>query len=178
VEVEVNWVRVLAWAGLATLVLAGLQWWTNSIEARGYERGSAAVQSKWDQADLARARATLRQSEVNREEEARREAAKQKEIANAQEQRRTAVAAAARADRAADGLRGQLAAFVADARSGANVPSHPGVAGRVETAAPPIVVLADLFGRADALAGELAKAVDAAHGAGLSCERSMDALTP
>lgn len=40
------------------------------------------------------------------------------------------------------------------------------------------VVLLDLLARADARAGELAKAYDRARIAGLSCEASYNALTP
>lgn len=177
--------RIAAGIALAVAVVAGLQWWTSSIEQRGYERGRAEVQALRDKdalqragEDTARVRATLRQSEVNREEEARREAAKQQEIDHAQKQSRLALAAAARADLAAAGLRGQLATFVADARSRAAAAAHPDAPDRGETAAAPIVVLADLLRRADARAGELAKAVDAARGAGLSAERSYDALIP
>ncbi|KQP02441.1 DUF2514 family protein [Pseudorhodoferax sp. Leaf265] len=172
-----NWVRIAAWAGLAALVLAGLHWWTSSIEARGYDRGRNDAMAKWAQADLARARATLRQSEVNREEETRREAAKQKEIDHAQEQRRAAVAAAARADRAADGLRGQLATFLADARSRARVPADPGTAGGSPPVGGDLDLLAELYRGADARAGELAKALDVSRAAGHTCERLYDALT-
>lgn len=175
--------RIAAGIALAVGLVVGLQWWTSSIEHRGYERGRAEVQALRDKdalqragEDTARVRATLRQSEVNREEETRREAAKQQEIDRAQEHRRSALAAAKRADRAADGLRVQLATFVDDARSRAAASADPGAADRGETAAAPIVVLADVLRRADARAGELAKAVDAARGAGLSCERSADAL--
>ena len=179
------YLRIAAGIALAVALVAGLQWWTSSIEQRGYERGRAEVQAlrvkddlKRAGEDTARVRATLRQSEVNREEEARREAAKQQEIDHAQKQSRLALAAAARADRAADGLRGQLATFVAAARSRAAAAAYPDAPDRGETAAAPVVVLADLLRRADARAGELAAAIDASHVAGSTCERSYDALTP
>lgn len=179
-----NWIRIAAWAGLAALVLAGLHWWTSSIEARGYERGRAEVQALRDKdakqradEDTARALAALRQSEVNREEEGRREAAKQKEIDHAQEQRRAAVAAAARADRAADGLRDQLATFVYDASARAAA-ADPGAASGSPPASPDLDLLAELYRSADARSGELAKALDVSRAAGLTCERLYDALTP
>jgi hypothetical protein len=40
------------------------------------------------------------------------------------------------------------------------------------------MVLSDLLARADARAGELAKAYDRARIAGLACEASYNALTP
>lgn len=163
---------------LAAAAVAGLHWWTSSIEARGFERGRAAVQSKWAQADLARARATLRQSEVNREEETRREAAKQKEIDHAQEQRRAAVAAAARADRAADGLRGQLATFLSDARSRASVPADPGAAGGSPPAGAELDLLAELLRGVEQAGRAMAAEAEAYRGPGVAAERSYDALTP
>lgn len=163
-------------AATAVLALGALAVWQRAEIADG--RAALATQSAaYAEAMRMAAAAHARASEDARKEEARREAAKQEEINHAQEQRRAALAAADRADRAAVGLRGQLAAYVSAARAN-SAAADPAAAGRVETAAPPVVVLADLFGRADALAGELAKAVDAAHGAGLSCERSTDALTP
>jgi hypothetical protein len=49
-------------------------------------------------------------------------------------------------------------------------------AGAGSPAGAAVLVLADLFGRADGRAGELAAALDAAHAAGTICER-FDALT-
>ncbi|VVD74215.1 MULTISPECIES: DUF2514 family protein [Pandoraea] len=82
-------------------------------------------------------------------------------------------AAARASDVVADGLRKQLGQYVAAARhSPAASGSTPAGGG-----ADPLDLLAGLFTRADQAAGELAKFADAAHIAGLACERSYDALT-
>lgn len=80
--------------------------------------------------------------------------------------RRDAVAAADVARR--------LREHVARLAGGAAADPAPAAAG--EAAAGPGLVLADLFGRADARAGELAAWADEAHGAGLACQRVYEAL--
>lgn len=81
-------------------------------------------------------------------------------------------AAARASDVVADGLRKQLSQYVAAARhSAASSGGTPAGGG-----ADPLDLLAGLFSRADQAAGDLAKFADAAHIAGLACERSYDAL--
>lgn len=80
-------------------------------------------------------------------------------------------AAGARA--AADGLRAELDRYRAAARAAA----HPSAAAAGPTAGDAVDLLADLFARADAAAGELAQAADLARAAGLTCERATDALS-
>jgi hypothetical protein len=123
--------RVLAGVLALAAIVGALNWWIAGIDRRGYERGRAEVQALRDKdtatrakEDADRAIATLRLSEFHRDEEARREAAKQKEVDRAQLERRHALAAAAAADRAAVGLRDQLATFVSDARSARRVVSR------------------------------------------------------
>lgn len=74
---------------------------------------------------------------------------------------------------AADGLRAELDRYRAAARSAA----HSSAAAVCPPAGDAIDLLADLFARADAAAGELAQAADLAHSAGITCERAADALT-
>ncbi|ALU64315.1 hypothetical protein DA70_09500 [Pandoraea pnomenusa] len=85
----------------------------------------------------------------------------------------TANAAARASDAAYDRMRNQLAEYTATARrssaTGGSAPTDGGT--------DPLDLLAGLFSRADQAAGELAKFADAAHIAGLACERSYDALT-
>jgi hypothetical protein len=85
----------------------------------------------------------------------------------------------ARADaRAADAARREL---FARATALANASRRPGDSGAVDGGAStgdPGHLLADVLGRADQRAGELAAYADAARIAGLACERSYDALTP
>ena len=83
--------------------------------------------------------------------------------------RRDAVAARA----SADGLRADVARYRAAARSATN----SGVAAAGPTASGALDLLSDLFGRADEAAGELAEFADSAHAAGLTCQRSYNALT-
>ncbi|WP_081636260.1 DUF2514 family protein [Pandoraea sp. SD6-2] len=70
---------------------------------------------------------------------------------------------------ASDQLRRRVAELVTVAR-------HSTAADGSAPAADPIGVLADVLGRADERAGKLAEFADAAHIAGLACERSYDAL--
>ncbi|WP_150690076.1 DUF2514 family protein [Pandoraea communis] len=85
----------------------------------------------------------------------------------------TAGIAARTSDAAYERVRKQLAEYTAAARhSAASSGSAPAGGGT-----DPLDMLAGLFSRADKAAGELAEFADAAHIAGLACERSYDALT-
>ena len=80
----------------------------------------------------------------------------------------------------ADGARTErdrLLADVARYRAAARAASNPGAPTAGPTTGDALDLFADLFSRADARAGELAEFADAAHAAGLTCERSYDALT-
>ena len=76
-------------------------------------------------------------------------------------------AAVARANAAGSSLHN------ASSRTATAAATAPGTS---EATAASIMVLADLFRRADGRAGELAEALDAAHAAGAICER-FDAMT-
>jgi hypothetical protein len=73
---------------------------------------------------------------------------------------------------AADGLRAERDRYRDAARAAANSGSTDDRA----AAADAINVLADMFARADATAGELAAAADIAHAAGTTCERAYDTV--
>ncbi|RQS88083.1 DUF2514 family protein [Burkholderia seminalis] len=106
-----------------------------------------------------------------RAEEQRRTAA-QSEIANDANQQRTAALADAFAARAAAGsLQQRVDQLVATAR-------HPAAAAGSPAAGDALDLLADVLGRADQRAGELAEYADQARIAGQQCERDYDALTP
>ncbi|MBI6960414.1 DUF2514 domain-containing protein, partial [Pseudomonas putida] len=108
-----------------------------------------------------------------RQEEQRRAQAQEEARAHAQEERTTADAGAAVADAAGQRLRdeaGKLAATV----SCPGTDSAALARGKAATRA--AMVLSDLLARADARAGELAKAYDQARIAGQLCERSYNAL--
>ena len=108
-----------------------------------------------------------------RTEEQRRTAA-QTEIANvATKDAESARGDARTAGVAADRLRVRVAELTGDARASQNPASaSPGPA-----AGDPLDVLADVLGRADKRAGELAEYADRARIAGQACERAYDALT-
>lgn len=77
------------------------------------------------------------------------------------------------ARRERDGMRSDLARYRAAARAAAN----PGTPAAGPATGDALDLLSDLFTRADETAGELAQAADLAHAAGVTCERSYDALT-
>lgn len=105
-----------------------------------------------------------------RAEEQRRTAA-QSEIAKDANQQRTAALADAFAARAAAGsLQQRVDQLVAAAR-------HPAATAGSPAAGDALDLLADVLGRADERAGELAKIADERGIAGRQCERDYDALT-
>lgn len=76
------------------------------------------------------------------------------------------------ADAESDSLRKRVADLIAAARR----PSTPGGSTAADGGSDALDLLSGLFGRTDEAAGELARYADAAHIAGLACERSYDAL--
>ncbi|CAI8694324.1 DUF2514 family protein [Burkholderia sp. IT-111MI5] len=105
-----------------------------------------------------------------RAEEQRRTAA-QSEIANDANQQRTAALADAFAARAAaGGLQQRVDQLVAAARHSATAAGSPATGDALD-------LLADVLGRADERAGDLAKIADERGIAGKQCERDYDALT-
>lgn len=129
----------------------------------------------WENRQLLAERAAAQKSQlaaVNsaRAEEQRRTAA-QSEIAKDANTLRTAALADAFAARAAaGGLQQRVNQLVAGARHSASTPG--GAAGPDA-----LDLLADVLGRADERAGELAEYADRARIAGEQCERDYDALT-
>ena len=112
-----------------------------------------------------------------REEEQRREQRKQEIVDEAEGRTEIARAAAADAQRAADGLRGRLAAFTAAVR-GATKDSQPAERGQGKQGADALDVLSGVLARADDTAGELAAYADRLRIAGLACESFADGLQP
>ncbi|AIT20982.1 DUF2514 family protein [Burkholderia thailandensis] len=114
-------------------------------------------------------KATMAAVEAARAEEQRRTAA-QSEIANHANHQRTAALADAFAARAAAGsLQQRVDQLVAAAH-------HPAAAAGSPAAGDALDLLADVLGRADQRAGELAEYADRARIAGQQCERDYDAL--
>nr|WP_318187366.1 DUF2514 family protein [Pseudomonas fluorescens] len=100
-------------------------------------------------------------------EEQRRQIAIDEVRAHAKEQNQIAATDAAGSDAAAMRVRDAADRLAA---TPSNCPGDSGVARRGEAAARAAMVLSDMFKRADARAGELAKAYDRARIAGLACE--------
>lgn len=73
--------------------------------------------------------------------------------------------------------RGRLLAQLARYRVATRAAQHSGAPTAGPTTDDALDLFADLFSRADQRAGELAEFADVAHAAGLTCERSFDALT-
>ncbi|MCV3283440.1 DUF2514 domain-containing protein [Aeromonas veronii] len=163
------------WFVLRQAVMFFLVW---LLYQQGYSSGAHDKELEWyakwnEQAsELAKVRAAAeiaaRKAEERRQadiEKVRQDAEKQ--IANAE---RDAVAA----DAVAVGLREQAGRL---AERASQCASDSGTAKSGDAAGQSAVVLADLLGRADARAGELAKAYDRARAAGLACQRAYFSLT-
>ncbi|KVN86310.1 DUF2514 family protein [Burkholderia ubonensis] len=153
-----SWIDPRIWLVVIAGVVAG--------SAGGYFKGyrdadqSATVADQVQQIDDLKAE----------RDEFRRQSAAQQEIAtHAAKERDQARVDAAAAASAADGLRRQVAALVAGIRRSAT--SAGG-----SSAGDALDLLADVLGRADARAGELATIADERGIAGQQCERSYDAL--
>lgn len=158
-------VRVVA------LLLVVCSYWLTYQHGRSVERADAAVVAA-DRDSGDRLAEVLGERDA-RAEEQRRATAQEEARAHAQEERSTADAGAAGADAAGQRLHdeaGKLAATV----------SCPGTdtaaVARGQAATRAAMVLSDLLARADARAGELAKAYDRARIAGRTCEASYNAL--
>jgi len=152
------------------LVLLG-SYWLMYQHGRSVERANAGLASA--QRDSGDRLAEVIGERGARQEEHRRAQAQEEARAHAQEERTIADAGAAGADAAGQRLRdeaGKLAAAV----------SCPGTdtaaVARGQAATRAAMVLSELRDRADARAGELAKAYDRARIAGLACEASYNAL--
>lgn len=157
----------LALVVVSLLSYGGGRWQQSHADGAKYEaeRTKAALSAAVDQAkavDLARA------------EEQRRTAA-QTEIANAAIQD----AKAAQADaRIADAARRELLARATALANAGRRPGDSGIVGSGQAAGDAAGLLADVLGKIDQRAQDLAEFADAAHIAGQACERSYDALTP
>ncbi|MCO1349941.1 DUF2514 domain-containing protein (plasmid) [Burkholderia vietnamiensis] len=153
-----TWIDPRIWLLVVAGVIAG--------SACGYFKGHGDADQSAKVADQARQIVDL----TNERNEIRRRLAAQQEIAtDAAKERDQARADAAVADGAADGLRKQVVALVADVR-------RAGTSAGSSATGDALDLLADLLGRTDEAAGELARIADERGIAGRQCERSYDAL--
>ena len=155
------------------LALAGLLaclWWAYS---HGVSVTTTEWQGKWDKQALELTEAKTKAMELVREEEHRRQSSINKVREDAEKQIALAERDALAASDAAAGVLEQAKRLAA--RAG-KCPSNPSTTQPGAPTTEPSVVLADVLGRADARAGELAAAYDRSRAAGLACERAYDAL--
>ena len=174
-----------AWSALAwavAFVLLGAAFVGQREITAGVQVKLAQAESRIDKlvGDYAKAESDARQQALEHE---RAIAAKEQSLtatleANAKETQRAQSALAADRDRARAAehrLRDQLATLVQRYRADGTPSANPAAAGHQPPAGDAIGVLANVLGRADQRAGELADWADRAHAAGLACERDYDA---
>jgi len=163
------------WFVLRQAVLLFLVW---LLYQQGHSSGAhdkdLEWSAKWNKqaAELATVRADAELAA--RKAEARRRADIDRVRQDAEKQISSAERDAIAADAVAVGLREQAERL---AKRASQCASHSGSAQSGDAAGQSAVVLADLLGRADARAGELARAYDRARASGLACQRAYFSLT-
>ena len=136
--------------------------------AAGWYVNGLRHESQAAQASEAHALAVAEAASAARTEEARRYDALHTIATQAQAQLDRAQSDRRRADAAARSLRDAASIAAASCDSQTAAPS--------QAASAPGMVLADVLGRADAVAGELAAAFDASRAAGIACERAYGVI--
>ena len=145
-----------------------------SGHSAGEEDERKTWQAKWDRQTAELAEARVQNVQLAREEEQRRQRAIDEVRQDAEQQIARVETDAAAASAVAAGVLEQARRLATRASQCAN---HSRVTQSGDAARQPAVVLADVLGRADARAGELARAYDRARTAGLACERAYFSLT-
>ncbi|MCA8291686.1 DUF2514 family protein [Burkholderia vietnamiensis] len=153
-----TWIDPRIWLLVVAGVVAG--------SACGYLKGHRDADQSAKVADQAKQIDDLK---AERDESNRRAAAQSENAKDANQQRTAALADAFAARAAAGSLQQRVDQLVAAARYPAATPGSP-------TAGDALDLLADVLGRADQRAGELAEYADRARIAGQQCERDYDAL--
>jgi hypothetical protein len=167
----IGWKFKLAAALLIAAALGGLYAWRVHVER---DVGREEIRGEWAVANAKQTEADLAQSEINAKETLHR-LQRQQENQHVQDLEMAAArAAAVRNGRDADQLREQNAAGAR--RWGAALRDSPTL-DQCAAGGDAIGVLADVLGRADRRAGQLAEVADTARSRGLKCERDYDALT-
>ncbi|HEN8714685.1 DUF2514 domain-containing protein [Priestia aryabhattai] len=161
-----------SWAIRSIVLLALLgSYWLMYQHGRSVERAQAAQASA--ERDSGDRLAEVLGERGARQEEQRRATAQEEVRAHAQEERTIADAGAAGADVAGQRLQHEGAKLAATVSC---TGTDTAAVARGQAATRAAMVLSELRDRADARAGELAKAYDRARIAGLACEASYNAL--
>lgn len=161
-----------SWAIRSIVLLALLgSYWLTYQHGRSVERAQAAQASA--ERDSGDRLAEVLGERGARQEEQRRATAQEEVRAHAQEERTIADAGAAGADVAGQRLQHEGAKLAATVSC---TGTDTAAVARGQAATRAAMVLSELRDRADARAGELAKAYDRARIAGLACEASYNAL--
>ncbi|MBA1209392.1 DUF2514 domain-containing protein [Pseudomonas fulva] len=159
------------WVGLAAAVVLVASHWSAYEHGRSVEQAQAGQASA--QRDSGDRLAEVLGERGARQQEHQRAKAQEEARAHAYEQHQAADADAAGADAAGQRLRDEGAKLAAAV-------SCPGtdtaLVARGQAATRAAMVLSDLLARADARAGELAKAYDQSRIAGEQCEREYDGM--
>jgi len=156
-------------AGLLALVLASC--W--GAYQQGLSVARAEAQAAWAQRDSSDRLVEAQGQRQARQEEQRRAQAQEEARAHAHVQHQMAAAGAAGAAAAGQRLQHDAAQLAASVRCPG---TDPAAVARGQAATRAALVLSDLLARADARAGELAKAYDQARIAGLQCAQEYDGL--
>ena len=160
------------------IALALRYWWAIVIAALLAACGALYVRGNHYQSELAEYRAEVAEgarlaAEAARAEEQRRQAAAEEEAKHARDEKKVLEDDVVRLAGVADGVRDELAAFKRRAAARA----CPAIGGKSQPSPDPLDLLAELYGRADKEAGELARYADALRIAGGACERIGDKVS-
>ncbi|HAU5602431.1 TPA: DUF2514 family protein [Citrobacter koseri] len=162
------------WKPLAiTLLVAFLLWRAYSA---GFDSADANWKGKWLQRDLADSTAALHWDVSERAEEQRRQRAVDEERERADEELAKVQEDVDAANRARGGLQQQLTILqrqLARSETGRLSAVAAASAAKAQTG----ILLAQLLGEADDLAGKFAKEADERYVAGSTCERTYDKVT-
>ncbi len=167
--------KALPWKAVGLLlILLALAGALYGAYLHGVTVTDLAWKAKWAEEVSTQSEAVATTTTEYRTEEQRRQKAANQVANDARQEQTAALTDAAVADAAGDRLRVEAGKLAATASC---VPGDTGAAERGKAATRAAMVLSDLLGRADARAGELAKAYDESRVAGLACNRFVEELS-
>jgi chromosome segregation ATPase len=178
VFIKAYWKQIAGGAVVVAVMVCIVVAWNIHGDSR-YNAGQAAAnqewKKKWADRDTADALATAQREKAERDEEQRRQQAADEERKRADEELAKMQADADAAQRAGDGLRKQLATLQRQL-AGSETGRVSAIAAAGAAKAQAGVLLAQLLGEADTMAGEFAKEADERYVAGSTCERTYDKI--